>query len=297
MVSLIQLEVLVKVVECRGFSGAAKALFMSQPAVSQHIRNLESSYGVPLVHRTTQGARPTPAGDLVVEHAREVFALLDSLDRAVAAYRGLGGGQLVLAGTTTLGTYLLPRLVADFSVRAPKVTCQIRVGNEDAVEAWLVRGEAALGLCVDTPRDERLQAEEMFQENMVLVASSGSPLVGRELTAADLEGQRFLMREVGSATRRIQERSLRAWGLEAAEQWDLWGPDTLKEAVYEGLGVTLLSEHAARREIRSGILSTLSVTPAPPTRAVSLVRRADRVLTPPEEAFVQLVRSVAAWPA
>ena len=171
------------------------------------------------------------------------------------------------------------------------------MGNEDAVEAWLVRGEAALGLCVDTPSDERLCAEEMFQEGMVLVASSGSPLVGRALTAADLEGQRFLMRETGSATRRIQERALRDWELGSAEQGELWGPDTLKEAVYEGLGVTLLSEHAVRREIRSGILSTLTVSPAPPGRAVSLVRRADRVLTPPEEAFVQLVRSVAEWPS
>ncbi|WP_346124920.1 LysR family transcriptional regulator [Nonomuraea roseola] len=292
-----QLEVLVKVVESKGFSGAAKSLYMSQPAVSNHIRNLERSLGVQLVHRTSHGARPTPAGEVVVEHAHRVFEILDSLERVVADYRGLEGGQLVLAGTTTLGTYLLPRLLSDFSHRAPKVSCQIRVGNEEAVESWLLRGEVALGLCVDTPRDDQLMAQEMFVESMVLVAEPGSPLVGRALTPADLADQRFLMRESGSASRRLQESALRTWGLESAEQWDMWGPDTLKQAVGQGLGISLLSEHAVRQETESGNLAALTVIPAPPTRTVSLVRRIDRVLTPPEEAFVELVRTVAEWPA
>lgn len=297
MVSLNQLEVLLKVLETGGFSGAAKALYMSQPAVSNHIRNLENSFAVQLVHRTTQGARPTPAGEVVAEHARRMFELLDSLERSVADFRGLGGGRLVVAGTSTLGPYLLPRLLADFARRAPKVSCQLRVGNEEAVETWLMRGEAALGLCIDSPRDEQLVAEEMFSESTVLVAAAGSPLAGRELAAADLAGQRFLMRETGSATRRLQERALASWGLEAAERWDLWGIDTIKEAACQGLGIAILSEHAIRRELDAGILTALSIEPLPPTRAVSLVRRADRVLTPPEEAFVALTRAVAEWPS
>lgn len=296
MVTLNQLEVLMKVVESKGFSGAAKSLFTSQPAVSNHIRNLESSFGVRLVHRTSQGARPTPAGEIVVEHARRMFRVLDDLERAVADVRGLGGGSLVLAGTTTLGTYLLPRLVSDFSARVPKVACQIRVGNEDAVESWLLRGEVALALCAGTPRDEQLVAQGMFEESMVLVSAPHSPLVGTVLTPADLEGQRFLMREPGSATRSLQETALRHWGLTDAEQWDMWGPDTLKQAVCQGLGMAVVSEHVIRQETAFGLLAALTVSPAPPTRTVSLVRRADRVLTPPEEAFVDLVRTVGEWP-
>lgn len=296
MVNLVQLEVLVAVVESGGFSGAAKKLYMSQPSVSTHIRNLESSLGVQLVHRTTHGARPTPAGEVVIDHARSIFKLLGSLEQAVADHQGLEAGRLAVAGTTTLGTYLLPRLVADFAARAPNVECEIRVGNEDTVENWLIRGEVALGLCIDNPREEQLVAEPLLKEEMVLVAAPDSPLVGRELQPEDLVGQRFLMREMGSATRRQQEAVLLMWGLTGASQWDLWGPDTLKEAARTGLGVALLSEHATAREIESGHLVRLSISPAPPSRSVSLVRRADRVLTPPEESFVAQLRALRSWP-
>ncbi|MCX4682891.1 LysR family transcriptional regulator [Kitasatospora purpeofusca] len=296
MVTLIQLEVLTKVIESGGFSGAAKSLFTSQPAVSNHIRNLERSLGAQLVHRTSKGARPTPAGEIVVDHARRIFGILDEVELAVAEHRGLGAGRLVLAGTTTLGTYLLPLLLSEFALRAPKVSCEIRVGNEETVESWLLRGEVALGLCVGTPRDEQLVAQGMFEEAMVLVAEPGSPLIGRALTPADLADQRFLMREAGSATRRLQESALRTWGLERAEQWDMWGTGTLKQAVSRGLGLAVVSEHVIRQETEAGMLAALTVVPAPPVRTVSLVRRADRALTPPEEAFVALVGAVSEWP-
>ena len=152
---------------------------------------------------------------------RKVFQLLESLEHAAAGFQGLEAGRLVIAGTTTPGTYLLPRLVADFARQAPKVECQIHVGNEDAVENWLLRREVALGLYAGTPREEQLVAQPMFEEAMVLVAPAGTSLAGRSLRPGDLACQRFLMREMGSATRRQQEAALRLWGLAAADQWDL----------------------------------------------------------------------------
>lgn len=296
MVSLNQLEVLVAVVEAGGFSGAAKSLYMSQPSVSNHVRNLETSLGVPLVARTTHGARTTPAGEVVVDHARRVFSLLESLEHEVARFQGLDAGRLVVAGTTTVGTYLLPRLVAEFSSRAPKVECQIRVGNEETVERWLMQGDVALGLCIDQPQ-QHLEAEPLFREEMRLVTAAGSALAGATRRPEDLRGERFLLREKGSATRRLQEEILRAWGLESADRWELWGPDTLKEAAAEGLGLTLLSEHVTRRERDAGLLVALDVDPAPPSRTISLVRRADHALTPPEETFVAQLHAIRSWPS
>lgn len=296
MLSLTQLEVFVAVVESGGFSGAAKRLYMSQPSVSNHVRNLESSLGVRLVQRSSQGARPTPAGELVAAYAGRIFEQLASLEQEVASHRDLGAGRLVVAGTTTLATHLLPRLIADFTASAPNVDCQIRAGNHDLVEHWILRGEVGVGLCIGPAREEQLVVEPLLEEDMVLVAAPESPLVGRELRPSDLAGERFLMREMGSATRRQQEAVLQDWDLSTVAQWDLWGADTIKEAVQAGLGVALLSQHATVREVESGLLSRLTVTPAPPARTVSLMYRADRVLTPPEDSFVRLLRGLTSWP-
>ncbi|MGH3358579.1 MAG: LysR family transcriptional regulator [Nocardioidaceae bacterium] len=297
VMSLNKLEILVRVIEHGGFSAAAKAMYMSQPAVSNHIRGLESSLGVRLVERSAHGTKPTPAGEVIAGHARSVFALMEQIEHAAAEFQGLRAGRLTVAGTTTMGTYLLPQVVAEFSNRVPGVACQIRVGNEETVETWLMRGEVGIGVCVGEMSDEQLVAEPIVDENMVLVSTATSPLVGRALTPADLADQRFLMREMGSATRQLQEDVLDTWGLQTAERWDFWGPETLKEAVHQGLGLALLSEHATAREIGYGLLSALSIEPTPPTRSVCLVRRADRTFTPPEEAFVGLLRALSEWPA
>ncbi len=296
MISLNQLEIFAAVVECGGFSGAAKRLFMSQSSVSSHVRALENSLGVQLVQRTSRGARATYAGEVVLQHAREMFSVLESLEGQVAQLQGLKTGRLAVAGTTTLGTYLLPQLVADFSTRVPGVDCQIRVGNEDVVEAWLLQNEVALALCAEEPKDERLTTTPMFEERMQLIGPADCPLRSRVLNPADIADRRFILREVGSATRRQQEAALAAWNLPHVERWEMWGPATLKESVCAGLGLSLISEHAITRERASGLLVVLAIEPPPPRRTVSLVTRAGRALTPPERAFVELVGTLAKWP-
>lgn len=294
--NLNRLAVLVQVVDSGGFSAAARALYLSQPAVSAQVRALEESLGVQLLERRASGAVPTPAGEAVVARARAVFTMLAEIEASAAEFQGLKAGRLSLAGTTTLGTYLLPRLVAEFSERAPAVSCQIRVGNEETVENWLLDGEAALALAIGTPLDEHLVAEPVLTEEMVLVTAPGSALSGRTVATDELTGQRFLLRESGSATRRLQEESLTAWGLGEVDRWDLWGPDTIKEAARHGLGVALLSEHATRYELEHGMLVRVDTDLPAPTRTISLVHRTDRTFTPPERLFAELVRATREWP-
>lgn len=296
MISLTQLEIFAAVIDQGGFSGAARHLYMSQSSVSSHIRALENSLGVQLVQRTSRGARTTHAGEVVLQHAREMFSVVGSLEDQVAQLQGLKSGRLAVAGTTTLGAYLLPRLVADFSTQVPGVECQIRVGNEDAVEGWLLQNEVALALCAEEPKDERLTSTPMFEEQLQLIGPAESPLESRTLGPDDIADQRFIVREVGSATRRQQETALAEWGLTDVERWEMWGLATLKETVCAGMGLSVISEHAIIRERAAGLLTALAIEPSPQRRTVSLVTRVGRALTPPEQAFVELVESLAQWP-
>ncbi|MEV5583083.1 LysR family transcriptional regulator [Streptomyces parvus] len=296
MVSLTQLAVLSKVVEAGGFSEAAKSLFMSQPAISNHIRNLERSMGVRLVHRSGTGARPTPAGEVAVAHARRVTEALDTVEQAMAEFRELRDSTLTVAGTPSLGARLLPGLIADFSARAPTVKCQIRVGGQEQVMSWLLLDDAALGLCVAPPSSEQLAHQRLFDEQMLLVAAPGTFPPGRRLSPSDVAGHRFLLRERDSTPRRLQDRALDLWGLSTVERWEMWGTQTLLEAATRGLGLTLLPEDTVRAPITSGRLVALRISPAPPVRTVYLARRAGRAPSPPDAAFAALLNTLTDAP-
>ncbi|MGW5816349.1 LysR substrate-binding domain-containing protein, partial [Streptomyces noursei] len=133
----------------------------------------------------------------------------------------------------------------------------------------------------------------------VLIAAPGHPLADRTTVTPDdlsADGLRFLLREPGSQTRALQERVLADWGLAAAPHADIWGPEAVKRCVAAGTGLALISEHAVVDELRAGTLAALPVTPAPQPRPISLVRRRDRLLSPAERAFLELLREVRHWP-
>ncbi|GAB3530813.1 LysR family transcriptional regulator [Arthrobacter tecti] len=294
--SVQRLGVLLEVVESGSFSAAAKKLYMSQPSVSNHVRSLEASLGVNLINRATSGATPTPAGEVVVGYARQIFQLLGKIEEDVAGVENLLSGKIVVAGTTTIGTYLLPQIVARFGRIAPGVRTELRVGNEEAVVAWLLKEEVGLAVCGGEPQAEQLSVTPVFGDPFVLVTTADSEFAGRSVSPQELIHQRFLMREVGSATRHLQEEILSSWELRGVEQWDIWGPNTLTESVRAGLGVALMSRHAVATELQAGVLECIDVSPAPPVRQVSLVRKSSRAETSAERAFADLIRTLGTWP-
>ncbi|MFD0632625.1 LysR substrate-binding domain-containing protein [Catenulispora yoronensis] len=117
------------------------------------------------------------------------------------------------------------------------------------------------------------------------------------LTPSDLAGERFLLREPGSQTRDLQEAALIGWDLDDMAKADMWGPETIKQSVAAGLGISLISEHAIDSEVREGRLVVLDIEPPLRSRPVVVAYRRDRLLSPAERAFLGLVRGLRTWPA
>ncbi|MFI7005869.1 LysR substrate-binding domain-containing protein [Streptomyces sp. NPDC050145] len=294
--NLHRLWIFLKVVEHQGFSAAAHELYMSQPSVSNQVRRLEQSLKVTLVDRSGARTRPTAEGEVLAAYAKRVFLLADEAVAAVQQVSSLEHGRLLVGGSTTVGTYLLPTLLARFRARYPGVECDVFVGNNRAVAERLLAGDIGIAVVAGGPGETaQLLVEPVLQERLVLVARTGHRLADRSgpLDPALLAGECFLMREPGSHTRTEQERVLDEWGVaEQVSRSDVWGPEAVKQCVGAGLGVALISEHAVVDDVeRSGALTILPVEPEPSPRPVSLVRRRDRLLSPAERAFVQLLRS------
>ncbi|MFI0980396.1 LysR family transcriptional regulator [Streptomyces sp. NPDC021093] len=295
--NLHRLWIFMQVVKHHGFSAAAQKLYMSQPSVSNQVRRLEQSLRVTLIDRSGARTRPTAEGEVLAEYGKRVFLLAEEAVSAVQQVSGLTSGRLLVGGSTTVGTYLLPPLLARYQQDHPGIICDIFVGNNEAVLERLLGGGIGIAVVAGTPTSNQLVVETVLDERLVVVAASTHPLSGAgEVAPQDLRDCRFLLREPGSQTRELQEQVLGDWELADVPHGDVWGPEAVKQCVAAGLGITLISEHAVVDDVRSGALTVVPVSPAPRSRPVNLVRRRDRLLSPAEHAFMALLRTIAGWP-
>ncbi|WP_219413491.1 LysR family transcriptional regulator [Pseudonocardia nigra] len=294
--NLHRLWIFLQVLDCGGFSAAAQKLYMSQPSVSGQVRQLEQSLKATLVDRSGARIRPTAEGEVLAEHARRIFLLADEAIAAIQQVQGLAAGRITVAGTSTVGTYLLPPLIARFVREHPDIEHGLQVGNGEQVQRWLLDGEVGLAVLAGRPNAPQLVVEPMFSDRIVLIGRPDHPLAGRVVAPSELASERFLLREHGSATRLLQQTELERWDLAGATTADMWGPETLKQAVSAALGVSLISEHAVARDTALGALAVIDVRPAPPARPVVVAHRRDRLLSPAERAFMAMLRELADWP-
>jgi DNA-binding transcriptional LysR family regulator len=292
-----QLYVFLKVVECGGFSAAAGKLFMSQPSVSQQVRQLETTLDATLIDRSGGRARATAEGEVLAEYAKRLILLGEEAVAAVRQVQGLSRGHLRLGGSTTVGTYLLPHLLGRFQQLHPDIECDLFVGNVEQLTARLVSGEVGLGVFVGSPSSAHLHTEQIMLDLAVLVVAPDHPLAGNRISAKELSEQRFILRERGSGTRSLQSEALAEWQLHEAASTEMWGSETVKQAVRAGLGISLLSEHAVRHELEQGVLATVEVHPPPVGRPVVAAYRRERVLAPSENAFLDGLRDLNTWPS
>lgn len=294
--NLHRLWIFLQVVDSGGFSAAAQKLYMSQPSVSNQVRQLESSLGAVLVDRSGSRIRPTAEGSVLAEHARQIFELADSAVAAIQSVQGLSSGRLSVGGTTTVGTYLLPRLLARFRSAHPRIDCDLFVGNEAQARSRLLDGELGLAVFAGSPVADQLAVEEILTDRLLLVCAPSHPLAGSSVLPSALASERFLLRERGSSTRTLQLETLASWDLAEVPTADMWGPETLKQAIRATLGIALISEHAVGDELSEGWLVPITVTPAPASRPVTAAHRHDRSLSPAEQAFLTLLRGLRSWP-
>src|SRR4026209_602283 len=249
--TLRQLEVFLAIVRARSYRRAAEALHASQPALSQHIRELEGELGVRLFDRLTRGVILTEAGRLLEERAKRVFATLTDVRDVLGELQGLKRGSLLVGASTTPGIYVLPAIIGAFRRRHPGIDLQLRIANSRAIEDAIRAHDVDLGVVGGhglAPGEECLAAG--LADELVLIVSPRHRWAGRrEVAPAELTDEPLLVREEGSATRRVTERALDQAGIRRRVSMELGHTEAIKQAVMAGLGVAFVSVHACRGEV------------------------------------------------
>jgi LysR family transcriptional regulator, transcriptional activator of the cysJI operon len=288
-----RLRAFAAVARAGSFSRAAKALYVSQPAVSKHVASLESELGSQLVVRARGGATLTPAGQVLADYVLRAEALLANARRALAAGADAQIGTLSLAASGIPGTYLLPKVLARFHEEHPGVEIDFQLSTSGgALE--LVRSHAVeLAVVGGMTVPAELESDPLVEDEVVLVGPLA--LAGRRLTAKELEGLTWISREEGSATRGAVEAARWQVGLRAVRTLELPSWEAVKLAVASGAGIAAISRFALERELEAGTLAVLDVARWRLDRTIAVVTARDVPLTPPAARFVALVH--ATFPA
>jgi len=252
------------VAEELSFTRAAERLFLTQPAVTMQVKNLEEDLGLRLFDRTGQKIALTPAGRLLNHYARRIAGLCAEAEQKLAALKGETRGNLALGASTTIAQYLLPRLAGEFLAAFPAIQLSIFSGNTADVVAALVEGRIALGLIEGPPGRGDVKCEPFVEDEIVYVvppahewAAAGS------IDASALKQARIILREHGSGTRQVVEDALRRARLDTKKLHivlDLDSTESIKSAIIAGLGTGFVSRWALGKELALGLLRAVPVT-------------------------------------
>lgn len=281
------LRVFARVVAHRSFSRAAESLFISQPAVSKAVRELEHQLGLPLIERGSKGVVATDAGRALFEHAQGIFALERVAVDDVRARVGQQRGRLVVGASTTIAAYWLPPYVAALLAQSPSIELRVVVGNTQAVSHSLIDCEIDLALVEGPVEDPRILTTHWRDEQLRIAVHPATRLArSRKPSSAALSEQTWLVREAGSGTREVTDNMMREMGIVPSHQVEIACNEGIAQAVAAGAGLAILPVRVIRDQLRVGDIKVLGGKLGPAhTRPLSILQLKERPTSPLVQAF------------
>lgn len=296
-VTLQQLEAFVCLVEERSFSLAAGKMLLTQPSLSKHIKNLEIFIDTTLIRRTRSGISLTEEGAVLYAYARRMLKLRDEARDKIRMVKETVSG-LVFAGASTIpATYILPSVMMNLRRSHPEIKVHLTSGDSDNIIHMVLSGQVEIGFIgKNVDQDRRLASEQVWEDELALVVPEGHPFASiREITVSRLSSEPFIIREKGSGTRKSLENYLTEHHEAGFRDFHVVGEmgssEAVKEAVILGLGVSILSIHAVKRELAQGILVRVPVKGPAMKRSFYAVRKRLFGLLPHHALFLEAARA------
>ncbi|NCO67800.1 MAG: LysR family transcriptional regulator [Nitrospirae bacterium CG_4_10_14_0_8_um_filter_41_23] len=290
-----KLKVFCTVAETKSFSKTSEIIHLTQPAVSLQIQALEERYETKLFDRSSNTVTFTPAGEVLYKHAKEILALYAAAEKVIGEITGLVKGSINIGASSTIGDYLLPSVITDFRKTHPKIKIHLLVGNTNRVVELLNSGNINLGLVAGDVTGQKMFVEKLIPDELLLVVSPSHPWVKKkEVSISDLVKEPFIFREAGSGTRQIIEKFFKKYGITPRDMkisMVLGSTEAIKDAVENGLGVSIITRWAVRKEIKYGTLYLLGFKEEKMVRNISLVINKNLVSSPAVDAFLTCLKS------
>ena len=292
--TLDQLRILKAIATEGSFKRAADSLYVSQPAVSLQVQNLERQLNVPLFDRGGRRAQLTEAGHLLLEYGDRILSLCQETCRAIEDLQSLQGGTLIVGASQTTGTYLLPRMIGLFRQRYPDVAVQLHVHSTRRTSWSVANGQVDLAIIggeVPTELQDSLEIIPYAEDELALIMPVVHPFASADIVRReDLYQLKFIALDSQSTIRKVIDQVLTRCGIETSNlkiEMELNSIEAIKNAVQAGLGVAFVSISAIEKELQMGMLHRARVDSVVVNRTLSVIFNPNRYRSKAAEAFTQ----------
>ena len=283
--TLRQLQVFEKVASHLNYSRAAEELYLSQPAVSMQIKQLEGHIGLPLFEQMGKKIFLTEAGRELFHYSRNIAQQLAEMEAVFDEMKGLEQGKLTLSVVNT-ANYFTPRLLAEFCRRHPNISMILQVANRAAVIKQLADNSTDLAIMGQPPDGLDISAESFMKNPLVVIAAPDHPFAKlKRIKLARLAQETFLSREPGSGTRSAMERVFAEHQIQPRISMEMETNEAIKQAVQAGMGLGILSLHSIELELETKRLAVLNVEHFPLLRHWYVAHRSNKRLSSAALAF------------
>jgi DNA-binding transcriptional LysR family regulator len=292
--TLDQLRILKAIAQEGSFKRAADSLYVSQPAVSLQVQNLERQLDVPLFDRGGRRAQLTEAGHLLLNYGEKILSLCQETCRAIEDLQNLQGGTLIVGASQTTGTYLLPKMIGLFRQKYPDVAVQLHVHSTRRT-AWSVsNGQVDLAIIggeIPAELGESLETVPYAEDELALILPTSHPFTKLEtIQKEDLYKLQFIALDSQSTIRKVIDQVLARCDIDTRRfkfEMELNSIEAIKNAVQSGLGAAFVSTSAIAKELQMGVLHCMPIEGVVVKRTLWLIFNPNRYRSKAAEAFSQ----------
>ncbi|GBF82719.1 LysR family transcriptional regulator [Aphanothece sacrum] len=292
--TLDQLRILKAIAAEGSFKRAADTLYVSQPAVSLQVQNLEKQLNVPLFDRGGRKAQLTEAGHLLLSYGEKIITLCQETCRAIEDLQNLQGGTLIVGASQTTGTYLLPRMIGLFRQKYPDVAVQLQVHSTRRTSWGVANGQVDLAIIggeVPSELQETLKIIPYAEDELALILPSSHPLAKvATIQKDDLYRLNFITLDSQSTIRKVIDKVLTRCEIDTKRlkiEMELNSIEAIKNAVQAGLGVAFVSINAIEKEQKIGDIHVAIIKEVEVRRTLSVIINPNRYRSKAAEAFIQ----------
>ena len=259
--TLDQLKILQTIAIEGNFKRAAEKLYISQPAVSLQIQNLERQLNIPIFYRDKRQARLTETGQLLLKYADRILNLCEETCRGLEELQTLQSGVLIIGASQTTGTYLMPRLIGIFRHKYPQITIELQVYSTRRIAWGVANGEidlAVVGGKIPNDLQPTLDITSYAEDELALILPTSHPFASLEyIQKEDLYRLKFIALDTQSTIRNVIENTLIENGIDSRRfkiEMELNSIEAIKNAVQSGLGAAFVSVSAISKELELNII-------------------------------------------